>query len=168
MPTPYMLVYLIVQKTTCVSTSIILVHICILVSFIPLFPSQSSLCTCQARTIIQRKRTASTIDHAKLAFQQAQMLLCVSHANVSIDTPVKGAPLTWLLQFELTFPEPNNCMALSISTVSHNTNKMKAPSNMPPGIKSLRPASMSIMMRKMMVKDAVTIANGKSLCECQC
>lgn len=58
-------------------------------------------------------------------------------------------------------------MAVSMSVVSHSTKSMNAPNNMPPGIKSLRPARIRIMMRKMMVREDVMIAKVKSLLQHQ-
>lgn len=104
------------------------------------------------------------MDQANDAFQQAQMLLCVSQASVSTDTPTYGRPVTYLLQFELTFPEgPNSCIAVSMSVVNQSTNRMKAPSRIPPGINIRLEARTRIMSKKSIVSDAVTMANVKSL-----
>jgi len=100
----------------------------------------------------------------KTAFQHEQMLLCVNHAKVSTDIPRYSCPVTYVLQFALTFPDgPKSCIDVSISVVSQSTNKMNEPSRMTPGISRRRAANMRMMRRNMSVKLDVIMPNGKSL-----
>ena len=101
---------------------------------------------------------------AKTAFQHEQMLLCVNHARVSTEMPRYSWPVTYVLQFALTFPEgPKSCIAVSMSVVSQSTNRMNELKRMTPGISNRLAARMRIMRRNMSVNPAVTIPNGKSL-----
>lgn len=83
--------------------------------------------------------------------------------------PRYSCPVTYVLQFALTFPEgPNNCIDVSMRVVSQSTNKMKDPRRMTPGISIRWAASIRIIRRNMSVKPDVTMPNGKSLRDVSC
>lgn len=54
-------------------------------------------------------------------------------------------------------------MAVSMSVVSHRTNRMKDPRSMMPGMSMRCAARTRIRMRKSRVNEAVTIPNGNNL-----
>jgi len=103
------------------------------------------------------------MDQANEAFQQPQILFWVSHANVSTETPTNCSLVTYVLQLLLTLPSPYSCTAVSMTLVSHRTNRTKEPSKMAPGISRRRAARTRMTSRKRMVRPPVTIANGNNL-----
>jgi len=91
------------------------------------------------------------------------MLLFVNHANVSTLTPLNELLVTNCWQFPFTFPLPYSWIDVSISAASHNTNNMKLPRIITPGINWRWEAIQRMATRKRMAREETVMLKGKIL-----
>lgn len=97
-----------------------------------------------------------------------QMLFCCSHTSVFSDSPVTSLLDTYVWQFELTSPAPNNCIAVSIRPVKYSTKRIKELSIITPGNNLFCAIMIISRMIKNTVRDPTVIPNGNILLESPC